>query len=485
MKTPITYAKAQVFRPGAALAEHSKIQQHIGVLAQEPDFKNKTANIVIAKRDLDRLFGADHPREFYITANGLLTYVAMRVETGIEGNDRFGTAIALNATVLGAIFGEKNDVWVNEPNMPWLRFIVLANELEIAELAINDRIVKLDGKEEFHQTQVDWIWGGHEWAPNGTPYDAEVEEVKPKIHLKDIPLTNRASRRMVRKAIADHREVLEDAHVKSGSQLSFDEWMVENQKVNIIALQQLEGIDNLPDDQYVDAMVKFKQAEVTGYHNVEVQKGNTDKHLFDWCLEHFGEEFQHVGRKDAQAEIDMQAIDPEVEDDDGEEEIPAIFVVTFDGTIVEDQRPSAIGPESPYAIETMKALQRNGHGVFIFTGRKGEDREAMLEFFQKSEFTPSGTVSNLLPDDVMTMEEVDLIDNQYHDALDSAEGLMIDYLIDHKQFGQATIQISGKQNAGATLFWGDIVDKLRNEGYISDDDVEQIKNNLEAQAESL
>jgi hypothetical protein len=486
MKNPITYAKAQVFRPGAALAEHSKIQQHIGVLAQEPDFRNKTANVVFRAADLTRLFGSQHPREFYISANGVLTYIALRAETGMEGNDRFAHAIALNGSVLQAIFNEKMDQWVNELNMPWLRFIVLANEFEIQELAIDERIVKLEGKEEFEQTQVDWQWDGKEWTPNGTPYDAEPEApAQPKIHLKDIPLTNRASRRMVRKAIADHREVLEDAHVKSGSSLSFDEWMVENQKVQIIALQQLEGIDNLPDDQYVDAMVKFKQAEVTSYHNVELQKGNTDKHLFDFCLEHFGEEFQHVGRRAAQEEIDMLAIDPEVEDDSGEEDSPAVFVVTFDGTIVEDQRPSAIGPESPYAIETMKALQRKGHAVFIFTGRKGEDRDAMIEFFQKSDFTPDGTTSILLADDVMTSEEAEAMNAQYMEALDSAEGLMIDYLIDHKQFGQATIQISGKQNAGATLFWGDIVDKLRNEGYISDEDLDTIKNALDEHSQTL
>lgn len=484
MKTPITYAKAQVFRPGFGLAEHSKIQQHVGVLAQEPDFKNKIATIVIRKADLKRLFGDEVPREFYLSANGVLTYVALKAETGMEGNDRFADAIALNATVLSAIFGGKDDIWVNEPNMPWLRFIVLANEIEIEALAINDRIVKIE-KEEFLDTNVMFQWGGgHRWIAQEAPIEAEPEQEKPKIHLKDIPLNNRSGRRMVRKAIEDHRETLEAAHVTSGSQLSFDEWMVENQKVNVIALQQLAGIDALPDDEYVDAMVKFKQAEVTGYYNVAKEKGQTDKHLFDWCVENFGEEFQHVGRKDAQAEIDMMAIDPEVEDDSGEVDEPAVFVVSFDGTIVENQRPT-IGAESPFAIATLKALKKNGHAIFIFSGRKGDERKAMLDFMAAADFTPHGIVKMLMPDDVITTEDTDVF-QEWHPLIDKAEmaeGLPIDYVIDHKQFNAAFINITGK--GAPTFFWGDLIDQLNREGYLTDENVGEIKDALTEQAEKL
>ncbi|BDD79396.1 hypothetical protein [Burkholderia phage FLC8] len=485
MKTPITYAKAQVFRPGFGLPEHSKIQQHIGVLVQEPDFKNKKVGVVIAKRDLTRLFGPNHPQEFYISANGFLTYIALNTETGLEGDERFCTAIALNGTVLSAIFAGNDAAWVNEGNMPWLRFVILANEFELAETAIEERIVKID-VQEYGQTHPMWKWSNDHWEANTDPVEAEPEAQKPKIHLKDIPLNSRASRRMVRQAIEDHRETLEQAHVRSGSQLSFDEWMVQNQHVNIVALQQMEGIDKLPDDQYVDAMVKFKQAEVTGYHNVAIEKKETDLHLFDWCLQNFGEEFQHVGRKDAQAEIDMMAIDTDVEDDRGIEDEPAVFVVSFDGTIVEDQRPSTIGPESPFAIETLKALKRNGHHIFIFTGRTGDDRYAMLDFLKNSDFVPTGTVNRLLPDDVITREEAETcagVPTEIEEWLDSPEGMAIDYFIDHKFFGAEMVKISGK--GPATLFWTPLVDQLRNEGYITDEDVERIQNVLQEKASQL
>lgn len=487
MKTPVTYAKAQVFRPNSGIwTEHLKIQQHIGILAQEPDFSSKMATVVMPKRDLKRLFGLNVPREFYITANGLLTYVALKAETGLEGEERFGNAISLNAAVLAAIFADRNDYWVNEPNMPWLRMVILANEIELENLTIKERVVLIDAV-EYSQTHPMAQWDSvmNSWQPNTDPIEEEPEQVKPKIHLKDIPLTNRDSRRLVRNTIIQHRDALEDAHVRSGSSLSFDEWMVQNQQVNIIALQQLEGIDNLPDDEYVDAMVKFKQAEVTSYHNVAIQKGETDKHLFDWCLENFGEEFQHVGRKAAQMEIDALQNDPEIEDDQGEEEVPAVFVVTFDGTIVEDQRPAKIGPESPYALATIKALLKNGHGVFVFTGRKGEERDEMIEFFNGAEIKLSGIVSMLLPDDVMTKEETEAFDPKYEEALDSEEGLPIDYLIDHKQFGVSVVQISGKAIASPTYYWGELVDKLRNEGYLSDEDLGEILNVLNEQAQTL
>jgi hypothetical protein len=480
MKTPITYAKAQVFRPGTGLEEHSKIQQHVGVLAQEPDFKNKVATIVIRNSDLSRVFGLDHPREFYISANGFLTYVALKTETGLEGDERFGSAIALNGTVLSAIFEGNDQVWVNDADMPWLRFMVLANEFEIAELAIDERIVKIPS-EEFKTTFAMTIWENGKWVPNNMVAEAEPEAVKPKIHLRDIPLTNRANRRMVRNSITQNREALEDAHVKSASSLSFDEWMVQNQQVNVIALQQLEGIDNLPDDEYVEAMVKFKQAEVTGYHNVAVSKGET-KHLFDYCVENFGEEFQHVGRAAAQEEIDAQAIDPEVEDDSGDVDEPAVFVVTFDGTIVENVKP-AIGAQSPFAVETLKVLKENGHLIYIYTGRKGDDRYAMLEFLKNAGFEPHGTVSMLIPDDVMTPEEAETLIEVEGFDLQDAGGIPIDYVIDHKQFGAPVVNITGK--ATPTFFWGDLIDQLNNEGYISSEDVESIKDALNEQAQTL
>ena len=65
-----------------------------------------------------------------------------------------------------------------------------------------------------------------------------------------------------------------------------------------------------------------------------------------------------------------------------------IIAVDFDGTIVEHQYP-AIGPEKPFAIETLKKLVEEQHRIILWTVREGkllEDavrfcRERGLEFY--------------------------------------------------------------------------------------------------------
>jgi hydroxymethylpyrimidine pyrophosphatase-like HAD family hydrolase len=65
-----------------------------------------------------------------------------------------------------------------------------------------------------------------------------------------------------------------------------------------------------------------------------------------------------------------------------------IIAVDFDGTIVDHHYP-AIGPEKPFAIETLKKLVEEQHRVILWTVREGkllEDavrfcRERGLEFY--------------------------------------------------------------------------------------------------------
>ena len=55
------------------------------------------------------------------------------------------------------------------------------------------------------------------------------------------------------------------------------------------------------------------------------------------------------------------------------------LAVDFDGTIVEHRYPK-IGPEKPFAIQTLQQLQREGHRVILFTSREGELLEEAVEF---------------------------------------------------------------------------------------------------------
>ena len=47
------------------------------------------------------------------------------------------------------------------------------------------------------------------------------------------------------------------------------------------------------------------------------------------------------------------------------------IAVDFDGTIVEYKYPD-IGKEKPFAIQTLRTLQREGNKIILFTSREGE-----------------------------------------------------------------------------------------------------------------
>ncbi|MCD7971783.1 MAG: hypothetical protein LUG18_03825 [Candidatus Azobacteroides sp.] len=60
-----------------------------------------------------------------------------------------------------------------------------------------------------------------------------------------------------------------------------------------------------------------------------------------------------------------------------------IIAVDFDGTIVEHQYP-AIGPEIPFAIETLKRLQKEDrHQLILWSVREGTLLDEAVEFCRK------------------------------------------------------------------------------------------------------
>ncbi len=56
-----------------------------------------------------------------------------------------------------------------------------------------------------------------------------------------------------------------------------------------------------------------------------------------------------------------------------------IIAVDFDGTIVEHEYPR-IGKEIPFAVETLKLLQKDGHQLILWTFRSGKQLEEAVEF---------------------------------------------------------------------------------------------------------
>ena len=59
-----------------------------------------------------------------------------------------------------------------------------------------------------------------------------------------------------------------------------------------------------------------------------------------------------------------------------------IIAVDFDGTIVEHRYPS-IGKEMPFALETIKMLQKRQHQIILWTYRAGKELDEAVEFCKK------------------------------------------------------------------------------------------------------
>lgn len=59
------------------------------------------------------------------------------------------------------------------------------------------------------------------------------------------------------------------------------------------------------------------------------------------------------------------------------------IAIDFDGTIVEHKYPE-IGKEIPFAIETIKALQKQKHQLVLWTYRSGRELDEAVEYCRKN-----------------------------------------------------------------------------------------------------
>jgi len=59
-----------------------------------------------------------------------------------------------------------------------------------------------------------------------------------------------------------------------------------------------------------------------------------------------------------------------------------IIAIDFDGTIVE-HKYKQIGRELPFATETLKMLQRDGHQLILWTYRSGRELNEAVEFCRR------------------------------------------------------------------------------------------------------
>lgn len=69
------------------------------------------------------------------------------------------------------------------------------------------------------------------------------------------------------------------------------------------------------------------------------------------------------------------------------------IAVDFDGTCVNHEYPH-IGKDNPYCIEVLKALNKKGHKLILFTMRGGNELEEAVDWFRKNEVDLYGINTN-------------------------------------------------------------------------------------------
>ena len=485
---PIIYAKSKVFCPNVAFDQHPAVQQYLSEVPQEL-FDRLRAIVVLRTKDVKRLFGEETVSGFYLISPAGLSYIAPRVHDLREYKDDEVMADvfvipnhALDQIVScgsARLMDEFNKEY-NEDEVPSLRMKVLVQGVDVLlatkpELAARLSVIDY-GTWCFPGASIRFDFDLLHWIENPPDVDPDETVVEQKrIHLKDVPLDIRNGRRMVRASIEANGESLTNMFIKSGAQLTFDEWMETSQGVNMKVLKELEKIDNLPDDEYVKAMMAFKKGEAQAYHSQQLKDGKTTLHLLDWTLENFGVEFEQLGRKEALAEVlSIEDEFPEQLDGDEDEDLsPAVFLIAFDGTIVEDRAPR-IGPETPFAIPVLKKLIEKGHQVIILSDRDTDSRGAMLDFLKNSGVEVIGATFSFHADGVVHGDQI------YHvkDPANVSEEYVIDYIIDHRFFGAPMIQISGRADHGSTLFWAKLVGDMTDTGYLTQEEVDEIQASL-------
>jgi hydroxymethylpyrimidine pyrophosphatase-like HAD family hydrolase len=125
-----------------------------------------------------------------------------------------------------------------------------------------------------------------------------------------------------------------------------------------------------------------------------------------------------------------------------------IIAVDFDGTIVKHRYPK-IGDEIPFAIDTLKALQKDGHLIIMWTYRAGDKLDEAVQFCRDRGFE-FYAVNKSFP------EEVFEVDN-------SSRKINADLFIDDR-------------NYGGLPDWGEMYAKLTKNGQKNQRQFEKKKN---------
>ena len=113
-----------------------------------------------------------------------------------------------------------------------------------------------------------------------------------------------------------------------------------------------------------------------------------------------------------------------------------LIAVDFDGTVVEDKYPG-VGKAKPFAIETLKMLQNDGHRLILWTYRHGSKLQDAVRFMEDQGIPPYA-VNRSYPEEPAHPSDV-------------SRKIHADLFIDDRNFG-------------GFPGWGEIYQKLNKDG---------------------
>lgn len=312
-------------------------------------------------------------------------------------------------------------------------------------------------------------------------------ETPTKLYLKDVPLTTRGNRIYVRNTINEYRDRFEAMFTdflstggehtldEAGNTLTFSQWMVKAQGVNVPVLDEMQAIDELPVDKYVDAVVAYKQAVARAHHAKLVEENRTLQDLDTWCQDVLKVPFADVGRAEALEEVSEWADD---DDDDGyvweRNTKPRTVIVRAEGALFERGNAkhgiSHFNQISPYAIDLIRFLNNAGWNFFMLVDDE-ESIDLIQDHLTFQGVQPRGYITFLRGNGIV--DKADILNPEQVELQSSYE---VHHVLSDLIPSGNRIDISGM--GVLTYYWGDFVNQLMNDQYMNEEDVNKLWKNL-------
>lgn len=306
------------------------------------------------------------------------------------------------------------------------------------------------------------------------PIKLKIDRYTPRnleAHLKflqGLDVTVRQDRRIAREFInCGALEKNYQEFLKLGDKpFTHAEYMAELINIDKAMLDQFEKMDALPDDKYIAAVKDLLEADAQLTWKAQWERGDTKLEFLPWVEEYTGRPFTEIHHNFLAKEFPEQfkVVESEDPDDDVMMMEPADIAVTVLGTIFEEPvDDKVVGHPNPFAIDTLTALQRNGHRITVVTGAFDEETTEKIVQALKDAGFEADMVNAISPNDR----------NRGQNLTDlSLAGISADMTIDFRNVGMQLHSIVNHDKQ--CLFWPPVTSWLQANGYLTMEDVQVI-----------